>query len=166
MYDKKKAHYLSVTGIIIKDNKFLITRRSENEKAFPGQWTVPGGKIEVDDYESRPKDTGHHWYNVFEAALRREIEEEVGLSVSNIRYLTSMAFFRSDGIPTIIVSLYADHASGEVSLCPALTEYRWVTLKEAKDYNLIEGIYEELVMLDKVLCGASVEDWSKETGDG
>jgi len=27
-YDKNKAHYIVVTGIIIKDGKFLITKRS------------------------------------------------------------------------------------------------------------------------------------------
>ena len=57
MYDSQKAHYLVVTGIVIKDGKFLITKRSPTEKAFPNQWTVPGGKLELDDYAKRPKDT-------------------------------------------------------------------------------------------------------------
>jgi len=49
MYDPQKAHYLVVTGILIKDNKFLITKRAPTEKAFPNQWTVPGGKLELDE---------------------------------------------------------------------------------------------------------------------
>jgi hypothetical protein len=36
-----------------------------------------------------------------------------------------------------------------VKLCPALTEYAWVTLEEAKNYDLIEGIYDELVLVAK-----------------
>lgn len=162
MYDSKKAHYLVVTGIVVKDGKFLITKRSPNEKAFPNQWTVPGGKLEMDDYAKRPKDTSAHWYNIFENLLRREIMEEVGLKIKNIKYLTSLSYIRPDNIPTIIVSLFADYDVGKVKLCDALTEHAWVTLDEAKNYDLIEGIYEELEMLDKVLNGKSVESWSNK----
>ena len=162
MYDPKKAHYIVVTGIIIKHEKFLITKRAPTEKAFPNQWTVPGGKLELDDYARRPKDTSAHWYNIFEDLLKREVMEEVGLTMKNIRYLTSLSYIRSDNIPTIIVSLFADYHEGEVKLCPALTEYAWVTLKEAKNYELIEGIYEELEMLDKILKGKEVRVWQKK----
>jgi len=161
MYDPNKAHYVAVTGIILKDGKYLITRRSSSEKAFPSQWTVPGGKLEMSDYSKRPKDTSAHWYNVFETVLRREVLEEVGLQIKNIRYLTSLAYIRDDGIPTIIVSLFADPAGGEIKLCPALTEFAWVTLEEAKNYELIEGIYEELEMLDRILKEGKTEEWKK-----
>lgn len=161
MYDQNKAHYLVVTGIIVKDGKFLITKRAPTEKAFPNQWTVPGGKLELNDYTKRPKDTSAHWYNIFEGLLKREVMEETGLKIKNIKYLTSLSYIRSDGIPTIIVSLFADQYDGEVKLCPALTEHAWVTLEEAKNYNLIEGIYEELEMLDKVLKGKDVGEWKK-----
>lgn len=162
MYDPQKAHYLVVTGIIVKDGKFLITKRAPTEKAFPNQWTVPGGKLELDDYSKRPKDTSSHWYNIFEGLLKREIMEEVGLEISNIRYLTSLSYIRSDSIPTIIVSLFADYSEGEIKLCSALTEYAWVTLEEAKNYDLIEGIYEELEMLDRLLKGESAGIWEKD----
>lgn len=161
MYDPNKAHYISVTGIIIKDGKFLITKRAPTEKAFPCKWTVPGGKLELTDYKSRPKDTNSHWYNVLEHVLRREVLEETDLKIKNIKYLTSLAFERDDNIPVVVISLYADYGSGEVNLCKDLTEYRWVSLKEANDFDLIEGIYEELVMLDKVLKGQNAEEWSK-----
>ena len=70
MYDPNKAHYVTVTGIIVKDGKFLIAKRSPTEKTFPNVWTVPGGKLERNDYEKRPKDTKDAWYNIFEALLR------------------------------------------------------------------------------------------------
>ena len=162
MYDHQKAHYISVTGIVIKDGKFLITKRAPTEKAFPNQWTVPGGKLELDDYVKRPKDTSAHWYNIFEDVLKREIMEEVGLTIKNIRYLTNLSYIRPDNIPTIIVSLFADYDKGRIKLCPALTEYNWVTLGEAKNYNLIEGIYEELKMLDRLLKGEETNVWQKK----
>ena len=52
-YDSNKIHYVVVTGIIIKDGKFLITKRSPNEKAYPNKWTVPGGRLESDEYTKR-----------------------------------------------------------------------------------------------------------------
>ena len=162
MYDKNKAHYVVVTGVLIKDGKFLITKRAEWEKAFPGKWTVPGGKLEVLDYVLREKDTSYHWYNVFEDLLKREVKEEIGLEIKNIGYITSMVYIRSDKIPTIIVSLFAEPTTENIMLCPALTEYAWMTLEEAKNYDLIEGIYEELEILDKHLKGQGLEEWKKD----
>ena len=161
MYDKNQAHYVVVTGVLVKDGKFLITKRAEWEKAFPGKWTVPGGKLEVLDYVLREKDTSHHWYNVFEDLLRREIKEEVGLEIKNIGYITSMVYIRPDKIPTIIVSLFAEPTTENIMLCPALTEYVWMTLEETKNYDLIEGIYEELEILDRHLKGQKLEEWEK-----
>lgn len=159
--DPNKAHYVVVTGIIVKDGKYLITKRSANEKAFPNLWTVPGGKLEMNDYSKRPKDTNSHWYNIFEDLLKREVMEETGLKIKNFGYVTSLSYIREDGIPTLIVSLFADHDEGEVILCDALTDHAWVTLEEAKNYDLIEGIYEELKMLDKLLKGEKVGEWKK-----
>jgi 8-oxo-dGTP diphosphatase len=150
-YDPKKLHYIVVTGIIVRNGKYLITKRAEWEKAFPNKWTVPGGKLETDDYLNRDKDTKEHWYNVFEDLLRREVKEEVSLEIENMGYVTSMVYMRPDGIPCIIVSLFADSKSGEIELCNALTEYAWVDLEQAKNYDLIEGIYDELIILDNFI---------------
>lgn len=160
-YDSNKAHYLAVTGIVVKDGKYLIVKRAAHEKAFPNMWTVPGGKMERADYEGRAKDTSSHWYNVFQDVLKREVKEEVGLEISDIQFLVDMVFIRPDEIPAVIISLFAKYAGGEVKLCDALTDYAWVDLEEAKKYELIEGIYEELVMLEKRLRGGVVGEWGK-----
>ena len=157
MLDKNLTHYVVVTGILIsKEGKFLITKRAEWEKAFPGRWTVPGGKLEVLDYALREKDTPHHWYNIIENLLKREVMEEVKLELKNIDYVTSMVYIRPDKVPCLIISLYAECISENVNLCSALTDYAWVNLDEAKNYDLIEGIYDELVILDKKLKGEKV----------
>ena len=160
--DPNKAHYVVATAIIVKDGKYLIARRSKREKAFPGLWTVPGGKLELNDYSKRPRDTEDCWYNVFEYLIRREVIEETGLNVKNIKYLTSLSFIRPDNIPTIVVSFFADYDSGEVTLSKDLIDYAWIDLKEAKKYSLIGGIYEELEMLDNYLKTNFLREWNKK----
>jgi len=106
-YDKNMLHYVVVTGILVnKEGKYLIAKRADWEKAFPGQYTVPGGKIEVLDYVLRKKDTSSQWYNVLESSLKREIMEEVGLEIENLGYVTSLVYIRPDKIPCLIVSLW------------------------------------------------------------
>lgn len=154
MADKNLMHFVVVTGILMNnEGKFLIVKRAEWEKAFPGRWTVPGGKLEVLDYALRNKDTPHHWYNLFEDLLKREVFEEVNLEVMDIDYITSMVYIRPDKIPCLIVSLFANAKGDNIKLCNALTDFAWVDLEEAKNYDLIEGIYDELIILDKKLKG-------------
>lgn len=161
MYDRNKVHYIVVTGILVKNGKYLIVRRAEWEKAFPGKWTVPGGKLEVLDYVLKLKDTKEHWYNVLEEVLGREIKEEVGLNISNIGYVTSMVYIRPDGVPCLIISLYAEPSSEDLALCNALTDYKWIDLDEAKNYELIEGIYDEILMLDSFLKTGKHMVWKR-----
>ena len=155
-------HEVVITAIIVKDGKCLITRRSIKEKRFPGFWTVPGGKLETDDYINLPKETEHYWYNVLEKVLRKEVFDEVGLEIKNVEYLTSLARIHEDTNPSLVVSCLADYASGEVRLQEDETEnFAWVSLEEAKDYNLIDGIYDELAMAGRKRKGEKIEKWKR-----
>ncbi len=157
--DSEKTHYVAITGIIKKDNKYLICKRSPNEKAFPNKWCVPGGKIEKKDFINTKKDTNDHWLNIFEKTLRREIKEETNIEIKNIGYVSSLVFIRSNGYPTIIVSLCGEYDKGEVKLSEEeLTEYAWVTLEEAKKYDLIENIYEQIEKVDKLFKTKQIHD--------
>ena len=154
-------HEVVITAIAVKDGRYLITRRSPNKKRFPGMWTVPGGKLETDDYVKLPKDTKHYWYNVLEKVLRREVKEEVGININNIEYVTSLATVHADGSPSLVISCMADYVSGKIKLQEGETDdYAWVTLKEAKKYQLIDGIYDELVMAENRRKGTKSE-WQR-----
>ncbi len=152
---------LVITAIIVKDSEYLITRRSETKPRFPGQWTIPGGHLETADFINLPKDTEVYWYNVLEQVLRREVREEVGLEIENIEYVTSLAAIYADGNPSLIISTIADYKSGDVVLQEGETDkFEWVTIKEAKAYPLIDGIYDELVMADNKRKGIKTE-WKR-----
>lgn len=166
MSGKYTSFEIVITAIIVKDGKYLITRRSMQKKRFGGMWTLPGGHLETSDYTSYPKDTEHYWYNVLEKALAREVEEEVGLQINNVRYVTSLATIHTDdGIPSLVISCLADYLSGEVVLQEEEADkYEWVTSKEAKNYDLIDGIYDEIVIADNLRRGIKTK-WQRYTPD-
>jgi 8-oxo-dGTP diphosphatase len=154
-------HEVVMAAIVYRDGKYLITRRSKSKKRFPGKWTVPGGKLETSDYVNWPKDTENYWYNVLERVLRREVAEEVGIDIGNIRYVTSLATIHADGTPSIAITCLADYVSGEVKLQEGeADQHAWVTSEEAKGYDFIDGIYEELIMADGVRLGKKTE-WKR-----
>ena len=153
MAEKKELFKVVVTAIIIKDGKFLIAQRSPNEDKFPSRWTVPGGKLDVGDYIHRKKDTPHYWYNVLEETLKREVLEEAGIWIKNVCYVTSSADNKRGKDPSIVLSMMADWVRGKGKLSEELVEFAWVNLKEAKKYDLIEGIHEELEQAQKLLDG-------------
>lgn len=141
-----RLHFVVVTGIVIKDGKALIAKRSEREKAFPGKWTVPGGKLVKSEYDHLPSTSETHpqWYNLVETTLRKEIREEVGLEVGKPEYLCDLVFVRPDGYPVVTLSYFAPYVRGDVKLCDDLTDFAWVNAEEAKTYDLIDGIAEEI----------------------
>jgi len=155
----RELHRIVSTAIIHKDNRFLIVRRSPDKKVFPGRWTVPGGGLEIDDYVDTPVSTkDNNWYYALETSLRREVIEEVGLEMGKVSYLLDLAFIRPDGVPVITLSFYAPWKSGEIKLNSENIEYKWVSAEEAKKYDLIAGIAEEIEMVDKILKGENPDE--------
>ena len=135
---------LTVGGYIIHNNKVLLIHHNKLNL-----WLPVGGHIDENETPDQ--------------ALRREIKEEVNLDIvpSSIGYVTSMVFSRPDGVPGLIISLYATPVCDHVCLSSELTEYAWVTLQEARNYDLIEGIFQELEILDSKLKGEN-RSWEKK----
>ena len=153
----KDLHRIVTTTIIYRKNKndfeYLITKRAPHKKAFPNKWTVPGGGLETDDYINiKPSTKGApQWYGALSNSLIREIKEEVGLKIGKPELLIDLTFIRPDGIPAIVFSYFAKYISGKVKLDEDATDFKWATVKEAKKYDLIDGIWGEINDVDKVL---------------
>jgi len=147
----KELHRIVSTAIIHKDGRYLILKRSPDKKVFPNRWTVPGGGLHVDDYINAPKTTVDAWYYSLVNSLRREVKEETGLEMDDLKYLLDLTFIRPDGIPVITFSYYSDWKEGDIRLNEESADYKWVTAQEAKEYDLIEGILEEIDMVDKII---------------
>lgn len=149
----KELHRIAITAIIYdKDGKFLITRRNLNKKAFPGKWHLPGGGLETDDYINNPPSTkAGQWYYSVEKTLRREVKEEVNVEIGKPQYLLDLTFIIPDGTPCMVLSFYAPYVSGEVKLDEDSIDYKWVSAKEAENYDLIDGILKEIKMVEEIL---------------
>ena len=115
--DSQYLHEVVITAIVVKDGKYLVMRRSLDKKRFPGMWTVPGGRLETNDYVNSPKEAKDYWYNVLEKTLRREVKEEAGIEVGELKYLCDMTFIRPDNIPVVILSFYAPYKSAMIWNC-------------------------------------------------
>ncbi|MDO8523269.1 MAG: hypothetical protein Q7S12_03250 [bacterium] len=146
-----RLHFVVATAIIVRDGKYLIAKRAPTEKAYPNMWTVPGGKLVYSEYKDVPKTTKDAWYGIINWLLAKEVREEVGLEIENPSYLTDLLFVRPDGFPVITLSYWCNWKSGEVMLCKDLTDYKWVSLEEAREYELIEGIWDEIAMVEKII---------------
>jgi 8-oxo-dGTP pyrophosphatase MutT (NUDIX family) len=164
----EKMFNLLATAIILQEPyqkgvapKYFISRRSDEEETFPGKWTVPGGHLETTDFSESPRETENYWYNVLEKALKREVKEECNLDIKNIWYLTSLARVKKDGVGSMVLSFVADYAGGEVKLDEDMVDSAWVTYEEAKEYDLLDGILDELWIAERRMAGEMDVEWQR-----
>ncbi len=154
-HEEQELHRIAITAIIwrngLKGREYLISRRSFTKKVHPGKWTVPGGGLQVSDYLSREPTMENQWYGAVEHALRREVREEVGVEVGDVRYLCDIATIRPDGIPLLILSYFCEHLSGEAVCGDDTIEVAWIPAEFAHFCDLIPGIAGEIEMVEAKL---------------
>jgi 8-oxo-dGTP diphosphatase len=102
-------------GIIIHENKILVTQRGEKMK-LPLKWEFPGGKIEQNE---TPED-----------CLVREIKEELNIEIEIIRKLNSHPYHYQTFSITLLPFI-SKYVSGEIILAEH-KEYKWLPMNELK----------------------------------
>ena len=120
-----------VAGLIIKDSKLLLVT-GYNADYY---WT-PGGKI--DEGENH------------EQALKREIKEELGIDVSNLRYFTEMQYINTATNKPQTSYYYLVDTEGELNPTQEITGYRFCSAEELpkhthfmNDDNLLSKLLEK-----------------------
>ena len=108
---------------VSRDGRYLMIVRGDGVAQAPGVLAFPGGKVEVGDGAD----------GVLEAAVRREVGEETGVTVApELKYVRSVRFTMADGTPVVDVLFLGAYTTGE----PAITEpdevadIRWMTARE------------------------------------
>jgi len=156
---KENKLFYFVANVVIyreSDKRCLILKRSENEKAHPNKYCVPGGKLEWQDLplEKPTRLNGDilDFENAVEDLIVREVKEETGLEIEpKFHYINSVAFIRPDGIPVVLVKFATKYKSGDVKIeRGAFTNHAWVNEEEVKNYECIKGIQEEVSQTTKL----------------
>jgi 8-oxo-dGTP pyrophosphatase MutT (NUDIX family) len=149
----RELHRITTTCLIYRpDLTYIITKRAMHKPVMPGKWCIPGGGLSVDDYITLPVSTGaNQWYGALQTSLRREVREEVGLEIGKPEFFGDLAFIRPDGIPVLNFCYFAPYVSGKVVLDKDATDFAWVTARQAKRFDLIDGVANEIRVIDQIL---------------
>lgn len=133
-----------VNAFVRKGDKFLLAQRALTELQNPGSWALPGGKVDYD---------GKYCPEIVLQTLHRELEEEVGVTISDhLEFLCSSLFTRKDSARVVNITFLADYLSGEVRALDDTSAVRWFTLDELKNFAEMEGFLREKVdQLEKFL---------------
>ncbi|MFW9845925.1 MAG: NUDIX domain-containing protein [Candidatus Thorarchaeota archaeon] len=110
--------YVGLGGIIERDGKILVLKRSPGKDYAPNIWEVVTGRLEVGEDPA----TG----------LTREITEETTLEAEVIMPVHSEFFYRgSEEYPMVFIDFWCKYINGEVELSWEHTDYRWITMQDA-----------------------------------
>lgn len=132
-----KTRNIAVTleCFVKKDGKYLMLHRSPRKRIMPDVWMAPGGHREFNE-------------GLF-ACARREVKEETGLDIKNLRVIaTGNAYLQDLDQEFFFHFIEADYAGGEVIPEPENGELVWLTLEEMfKQENMLAEIHEILPYL-------------------
>lgn len=132
----KTTFYLSCHALIVKEGKYLLTKRALVNLYHPGKYDLPGGTL--------------HPGETLEQALLREVKEETQLEIQ-IEKLFSI-YNNLDSYPqwqVFQVIYLCRHVSGEVKLNPKEhSEFHWVEKEEIKNFESMSFIRDLIAQDD------------------
>jgi nucleoside triphosphatase len=111
----------TVGALIFNDQNQLLIVKTHKWK---GNYTIPGGHVEMGEY--------------LEDALRREIQEETGLTMTTANFLCFQEFVYDDSFWQKKHFIFFDFVcrveAGEVQLNDEAEEYAWVEIDRIDEY--------------------------------
>ena len=120
---------LIVVGLIKKGNQVLLGQKAPGKGPYPDSWHIPGGGVDLDKEEC-------------DKALVREIKEETGLDVKNLKKVAWDTDIEpnKEGTDTYYVFLQyiCEVAGGELTAGDDMHHFEWVDVSQISNYNLNE----------------------------
>jgi 8-oxo-dGTP diphosphatase len=120
-----------------QEGKMLTMFRTETAPTRPNTWDLPGGDLDLGE-------------DAIESIVR-EITEETGLAVTNVRPFDVESLINPEGTFWITIAYYAQASSDDVKLSYEHNDYRWVTIDEFLEINTskrAQRFIESLLKLD------------------
>ncbi len=114
---------VNVEGAIVDAGRFLMIIRGQEESHATGTLGLPGGKV----------DSAGSAEHVLEATLRREVQEEVGITLDDeMAYVHSTFFVSDDGEPVVNVVFLCRYHSGIPTIIDhgEVADLRWMSAEE------------------------------------
>ncbi len=115
---------LVALSIFTSGRRVLLERRPDSGP-LPGQWQFPGGKVEFGE---------HPW-----DALRREMKEEIGLSISRGAFYGVYSHVYDIGGERIHYVLIAYRIPVDQTRVEVREDRRWVAMDELKELPIVPG---------------------------
>ena len=113
-----------VAGIIEIDNQILLCQRHRDSKRFPLKWEFPGGKVETGESP--------------EHAVRRELNEELGIIVEKIEKIDEYDF-AYNGEDTFYLHFFKILNYKKTIRNLQFEDMAWVKRDEIFIYDLLDG---------------------------
>ena len=129
---KKVPTYRIAAGVVLRKDRFLITRRKP-EGLLGGLWEFPGGKIRKDE---TPKN-----------ACKREIREEINLEVKVAEKLTTIKHAYTH-FKIIMDVFICHHVKGRIKL-NGPDDFRWIRLKQTDAFPFPKASLKVLPHLNR-----------------
>jgi len=128
-----KTHFV-VTGVVKHGDKFLILKKSSDDRNYPNRWSFCSGFVK----EFEPA----------EDSCLREIKEETGLDTQIIKTGKIIEVIDEKNNKKWVIAVYLCEADKtDVKLCHENVEFKWVSLDELDDYEFVPGLTKDLKSL-------------------
>ena len=108
-------------GILIKDNKILMTKRSKKKREFPNYWEFPGGKCNKNES--------------IQNCIKREINEELNIDINFIKIIKKMKIYNYNLSYCICHIINDNH----IKKNNEIDEYRYVNVNDINRLKLLHG---------------------------
>ena len=126
--------YFAVTGIIKNQDKFLILKKSPDDRNYPNKWSFCSGFVK--EFESA------------EDTTLREIKEETGLDAKITKTGKIIEVIdknnREHPKKWVIAFYLCEVGKTDVKLCHENVDFKWVTKEEMVNYPFVPGLTKDL----------------------
>ncbi len=130
--DTMTTQQIGVKAIIEYNNKILLIKRSAAYGEISNSWDIPGGRTE---FGEDPED-----------GLKREIKEEIGLELKEIKHiLDASTVFKNEEKQIVRITYLCTVKEKNIQLSHEHTDMQWVSKDKLKTIEFKDKILKKII---------------------